>query len=219
MRATGGPAALIRWPAAIEEQRALAAGAGRCIRDGGLVVYPTDTVYGLGADPANPDAIARMYWAKERPPEKAIVWLISSLERAGQTCEVDSLAEQLAERFWPGPLTLVLRRTNPSAGAPPTQAVRIPAHPAAIAIVEAAGGAVATTSANRSGLPSARTAAEAAQALGATVDLIVDAGPTPGGVESTVLDLTTTPPAILRAGPITAAEIEAAISVPVESRL
>ena len=208
----------VEWPTDSTGQRAIAAQAGEVIRDGGLIVYPTDTVYGIGTDPFNPLAIARIYEAKGRPPEKAIVWLIDALERASDACEVTASAHSLASVFWPGALTLVLPRLHPEPEGLSTQAVRVPNHPAALAIIAAAGGAVATTSANRSGFPSARTADEAAAALGQHVDLIVDGGESPGGVESTVLDLSTSPPAILRVGPIRGADIEQVIGAAVERR-
>ncbi|MSQ23026.1 MAG: threonylcarbamoyl-AMP synthase [Chloroflexi bacterium] len=208
---------ILPWTSDPDEQKRVAEHAGQLIRSGGLVVYPTDTVYGLGADPADSEAVERIYEAKARPPEKAIVWLISSLDRARSACDVTAAAEQLAQRFLPGPLTLVLTRREPRPDELSTQAVRIPGHPAALAIIAAAGGAVATTSANRSGLPSARNAQEAVEALGGRVGLIVDAGPSPGGQESTILDLSGPVPKILRPGPIGAREIESVLGVPVAS--
>ncbi|MBM2809485.1 MAG: hypothetical protein HW416_244 [Chloroflexi bacterium] len=197
---------VIRWPDSPEEQRAVTALAARVLADGGLVVYPTDTVYGLGADPSNARSLQRIFVVKGRPDEKAIIWLVESTAMARRWCTVDARAERLTARYWPGGLTLVLRRIDPRSGGLPTLGVRVPAHPAALAIIHAAGGAVATTSANRSGEPSARTASEAAAAIGAGVDLIVDGGPSQVGAESTVLDLTVDPPAILRAGAVDSAE-------------
>lgn len=204
----------VAWPAGPAEQAQAAARAAEIIRQGGLVVYPTDTVYGLGADPLNPDAIRRIYEAKGRPDQKAIIWLLDSLDRARRYCVVDVLAERLAAAFWPGGLTLVLPRLTRSESGLPTLGVRVPNHPAALVIISAAGGAVATTSANRSGEPSARTAAEAAIGLGGMVDLIIDGGSSPGGVESTVVDLSVDPPAILRAGAIEESALRAALEAP-----
>lgn len=216
LKLPGNRAELIVWPENAAERQRVAERAAQVIRAGGLVVYPTDTVYGVGADPLNQEAVARIYWAKDRPVEKAIMWLVTSLELARATCEVDAAAEELAVRYWPGPLTLVLRlRTRASAEEVPTQAFRIPDHPVALSIIDAAGGAIATTSANRSGLPAARNGIEAFQVIGDRVDLVVDAGPTPGGVESTVLDLTSNPPTILRTGPVTAEDIVTVIGAEV----
>jgi L-threonylcarbamoyladenylate synthase len=196
------------WPNDPSWRGAVAHHAGELIRLGKLVVYPTDTVYGLGTDPLNPEAILKIYDAKQRPPEKAIVWLISSLDRADSHCEITDAASKLASRYWPGALTVVLKRRNPGPDDLPTQAIRIPNHDCALAIIAASGGVVATTSANRSGLPAARSARDAHEALGEAVDLIVDAGYSPGGVESTVLDLSSSQPKVLRKGPVTGQEIE-----------
>lgn len=213
----GFAAPRVPWGPDATTQRAVAAQAGQLVGHGGLVVYPTDTVYGIGTDPMNRLAIERIYEAKGRPAEKAIIWLIDDLDRVRTFCQIPDHARALARAFWPGGLSLVLPRLFPKAEGESTQAVRVPNHAAALAIIGAAGGAVATTSANRSGSPSAQTAEEATEALGQHVDLIVDAGRTPGGVESTVLDLSTSPPTILRAGPITATDIKRVIGA-VEQR-
>jgi L-threonylcarbamoyladenylate synthase len=214
----GFTAPRLAWPTASGEQREVADRAGSLISHGGLVVYPTDTVYGIGTNPSNPLAVQRIFEAKDRPPEKAIIWLIDDLERVQATCEISAPARALARAFWPGALSMVLRVLEPTPESLPTQAVRVPNHPAALAIIAAAGGAVATTSANRSGSPSARNADEADAALGEHVDLIVDAGTSPGGVESTVLDLSVWPPAILRRGPISPTDIEEIIGIRPEER-
>jgi L-threonylcarbamoyladenylate synthase len=200
-----------RWPDSPDEQARVARRAAEIIAGGGLVVYPTDTVYGLGCAPHDDGALRRIYAVKGRPDEKAIIWLVGSLDDAREWVEVDKRAAKLAARFWPGGLSLILRRSRPQPGELPTLGVRAPAHPAALAIIEAAGGIVATTSANRSGEPSARTAAEADAAIGSLVDLIVDAGPAPGGTESTVLDISGSTPVILRPGATTAADLEAVL--------
>ena len=211
----GEPRTLV-WPTAEAEQRAVAEAAAEVLRAGGLVVYPTDTVYGLGADPSQSAAIRRIYEVKGRPDQKAIIWLVDEARSASRWCEMDLAAERLAERFWPGALTLVLRRLEPPQGELPTLGVRVPAHAAALAIIKAAGGVVATTSANASGAPSARTAGEARAQIGEGVDLIIDAGPAPRGTESTVIDMTVDPPKLLRAGAISVEEIEAALGVRLE---
>lgn len=179
------------------------------------MIYPTDTVYGLGADPHQPAALRRIYEAKGRPDEKAIVWLVTSLNDARGTVDVTSEAQTLARHFWPGPLTMVLWRSEQSTDVLPTLAVRAPAHPAALALILAAGGAVATTSANLSGAPSTRSAAEAIAAVGRHVDLVIDGGPSPLGRESTIIDLTSFTPRIVRPGPITAAELADALGIAV----
>ncbi|MEA2639980.1 MAG: L-threonylcarbamoyladenylate synthase [Chloroflexota bacterium] len=212
-RAAGAP--LVVWPATALAQPEVAQRAAEVLGAGGLVVYPTDTVYGLGAKPDDPAAIRRIYEVKGRPDEKAIIWLVTEADAVREWCEVDARAERLAAQFWPGGLTLVLRRRNPPTGALGTLGVRVPAHPAALAIIAAAGGRVATTSANRSGEPSARSADEAAATIGPEVDLIVDAGPAPGGTESTVLDLTGDQALVLRAGAVSAEELESILTAPV----
>ena len=212
----GFAAPRVAWPDDPAGRLAVANQAGQLIRHGGLVVYPTDTVYGIGTDPMNPLSVQRLFEAKARPAEKAIVWLIDRLDRAADICELTESTQRLAAAFWPGALTLVLPRLRPESTDLPTQALRVPNHPAALAIIAAAGGAAATTSANRSGSPSARNAEEATDALGQHVDLIVDAGQSSGGVDSTILDLTTEPFTILRGGPITAADIERVLGSTVE---
>ncbi len=213
---SGLRAEVVAWPDDIAARYAVVEQAVQVLHGAGLVVYPTDTVYGLGADPAFPDSIRRIFEIKGRPDEKAIIWLVASLDGARAACTVDDRAERLAEVFWPGALTLVLRRRDPPPDALPTLGVRVPAHPAALAILRAMDGPVATTSANRSGEPSSRTGAEALATIGSQVDLIIDAGPAPGGTESTVLDLSVSPPRVLRAGAIEAPELEAALGEPIE---
>ncbi|HEY3116055.1 MAG TPA: L-threonylcarbamoyladenylate synthase [Chloroflexota bacterium] len=206
----------VAWPGELAEQARVALRAAEVILAGGLVVYPTDTVYGLGADPNQHAAVQRIFQAKGRPDEKAIVWLVNSLVQVNLVVEITAAAESLAARFWPGPLTLILWRAHPSTDALPTLAVRAPAHPAALAIIAAVAGPVATTSANRSGAPASRSAEQAAAALGNQVELIVDAGPSPLGHESTIVDLTSTPPRIIRAGPVTAAALSEVLGTRVE---
>lgn len=205
-------APVIEWPTAAEARLRVAQHSADVLRGGGLVVFPTDTVYGLGADPANPRAVQRIYAVKRRPDAKAIIWLLATLRDARAWCVVDVRAEVLADRFWPGGLTLVLPRLNPARGELSTLGVRVPAHPAALAIISAFGAAVATTSANRSGEPSPKSADEASTQLGSDVDLMVDAGLS-GGVESTVVDLSVDPPVQLRAGAVPGAAIEDALGV------
>lgn len=190
--------------------------AAAVIRSGGLVAFPTETVYGLGADGLNPAAVARIFEAKERPPTDPLILHIADPEDlAALVLEVPSAARDLARRFWPGPLTLVLpkRPIVPdivTAGLP-TVAVRMPAHPVALALIRAAGTPIAAPSANRFGHTSPTTAQHVLEDLGGRIDLILDGGPTPVGVESTVLDLTGPVPTILRPGGLPREAIEAVV--------
>lgn len=149
---------------------------------GGLVVIPTDTVYGLAADPDHAEAEAKLWAVKGRDLEKKIAMLAADLQTVCHAASrFDAPARRLAEAFWPGPLTLVL----PTPGG--EEGFRVPDDPVALDLLRAAGGLLRVTSANRSGMAPARTAAEALQALGSAVDLIIDAGPARGGVPSTVV--------------------------------
>ena len=189
--------------------------AARILAEGGLVAFPTDTVYGVGAHAFQPDAVERIYTAKFRPRDKAIPILLAQADDLALVAEgITETAWLLAERFWPGGLTLVLpKRANVpdvvSAGGP-TVAVRVPDHPVPLALIAALGAPLAATSANLSGHPSPVTAQEVEAKLGGRIELILDGGRCPGGVPSTVLDLTTDPPAILRAGAIGVKEIRSA---------
>jgi tRNA threonylcarbamoyl adenosine modification protein (Sua5/YciO/YrdC/YwlC family) len=172
---------------------------------GGLVVFPTDTVYGVGCDLRSPAALARLYAAKERPLDMAIPVLISSPDQVHQVArDLPAAMAALADRFWPGGLTIILpRRCDlPSiltAGGD-TIAVRLPDHALARALIGAAGGALAVTSANRSGRPAPQTAAEALADLDGRVDLVLDGGTTREGVASSIVDLSVSPPRLLRRG-------------------
>ncbi|MGQ9710651.1 MAG: L-threonylcarbamoyladenylate synthase [Anaerolineae bacterium] len=183
----------------------LIAQAAAVIRAGGLVAFPTETVYGLGADGLNPAAVARIFEAKERPPTDPLILHIAESEALLQLVrEAVPVALELARHFWPGPLTLVLPKQPVvpdivTAGLA-TVAVRMPAHPVALALIRAARNPIAAPSANRFGHTSPTTAQHVQDDLGDRIDLILDAGPTPIGVESTVLDLTRPVPTILRPG-------------------
>lgn len=179
--------------------------AAAILRAGGLVAFPTETVYGLGADGLNPAALARLFQAKGRPATDPVILHIADLALLPRLArEVPPAAWALARRFWPGPLTLVLPKQpivpDAATAGLPTVAIRMPAHPVALALLRAAGVPVAAPSANRFGRTSPTTAQHVLEDLGDTVDLILDAGPTPIGVESTVLDLTRPIPTILRPG-------------------
>ncbi|RKY58350.1 MAG: threonylcarbamoyl-AMP synthase [Candidatus Latescibacterota bacterium] len=175
----------------------------KVLRSGGAIAYPTETVYGLGADPWDRNAVERIYRIKGRPKEKRFLLVVSDVGMLkGLVGEVPNAAEALMRRFWPGPLTLVLR-AGPEA--PPwcgeTVAVRAPGHPGVRELVARFGKALISTSANRSSEPPARTAGEVAERLGEEVDLILDGGLC-SGLPSTIVDLSGESPRILRRGDI-----------------
>lgn len=180
--------------------------AGALLREGRLVAFPTETVYGLGANALDAGAAARIFAAKGRPANDPLIVHVAAVEAVAQVAgELPPTARLLAAAFWPGPLTLVL----PRAAAVPllvtsgldTVAVRVPAHPVALGLLTAAGVPVAAPSANRFSRPSPTTADHVAADLGHAIDLILDAGPTPIGVESTIVDATGDgPPVLLRPG-------------------
>jgi len=189
-------------PAAIAEAAAI-------LRAGGLAAFPTETVYGLGAHALDPSAVARIYEAKGRPSYNPLIVHVASVDAARRLSSAwPAAADRLAERFWPGPLTLVV----PKAGEIPdavsagldTVGIRIPAHPVAHALLEAAGIPLAAPSANRSMGVSPTTAEHVRRSLGGRVDVILDGGPSPVGIESTVLSLAGEVPTILRPGSISA---------------
>lgn len=180
------------------------------LQAGGLVAFPTDTVYGVGALAFNNTAVEAIYTAKNRPVEKAIPILIGD---AGELTKVASnvpdMAKKFASRFWPGPLTLIVPKlpTLPEAvSATNTVAVRVPDHQIARALLRASG-PMAVTSANISGQSNPATADEVFAQLGGRIALIIDGGPTPGGIPSTLVDCTGTNPIILREGPIPLEEL------------
>ncbi len=183
--------------------------AARLLRDGALVAFPTETVYGLGGDATSDRAVARIFAAKDRPRFNPLIVHVPGLAEAEPLGEFDERARIAARHFWPGPLTLVLpRRTSgglsllASAGLD-TVGLRAPRHPVAQSLLRATGKPIASPSANRSGRVSPTTAAHVAAELGKSVALILDAGPCPVGLESTVLDLTGRLPVLLRPGAVT----------------
>lgn len=185
--------------------------AAEWLRQGRLVVFPTDTLYGIGADAFNATAVAALYQAKSRPLTKGIPILLADLSDLGKVAHnITATAHAYIERFWPGPLTLIVPKqaTLPAIISPNEGiAVRIPDSDVARAVIRAAGGAVATSSANRSGLTPAQTAEQALAQLDGWVTAVLDGGPSPQSTASTVLDCTVEPPQILRPGPITAADL------------
>jgi len=188
------------------------------LRQGEVIAFPTDTVYGIGAHAFLPQAVARLYAVKGRPVGMAIPLLLSGTEALSLVCvDIPSLAWEIAVHFWPGALSLVLRRAPAvpdavTAGGP-TVAVRVPDHPLVRKLCQRLGAPLAATSANRHGWPSPVTAGEVHRALADRIPLILDGGTCPGGVASTVLDLTVSPPAILRPGPVTAEQLAPFISL------
>ncbi|HUH08083.1 MAG TPA: L-threonylcarbamoyladenylate synthase, partial [Egibacteraceae bacterium] len=183
--------------------------AAQLMRSGGLVAFPTETVYGLGANALDVDAVARLFAAKGRPADNPlIIHIADRAQLADLTLRVSPLARSLAERFWPGPLTIVLDAAEAlprlTIGGHSTVAVRIPDHPIAIALLSAAAVPIAAPSANRSGRPSPTTAEHVVADLDGHIDLIIDGGPCPVGLESTVVDARGASPVILRPGAVTA---------------
>ena len=190
--------------------------AARALAEGGLVAFPTETVYGLGADAANAAAVARLYDAKGRPSFNPLIAHVADFSAGRVLAQFDDAAERLAQAFWPGPLTLVLPK-SPScpvaelatAGLD-TIAVRVPDHPVAREILRAFGKPIVAPSANRSGHVSPTTAQHVLADLGGRIDLIVDGGPTPVGLESTIVSCVGEP-ALLRPGALTRNAIEQAL--------
>lgn len=198
-----------------ERDRAAIVRAAQVIRAGGLVAFPTETVYGLGANALDAAAVARIYRAKRRPPEDPCIVHIAAVEDLPRVAAVIPPAVERLARFWPGPLSLILPRAEAippivTAGRP-TVAVRVPAHPVALALIREAGVPIAAPSANRFMHTSPTTARHVWDDLAGEIDLILDGGPTPVGVESTVLDLTGDVPTVLRPGAVTVEQLRAVL--------
>ncbi len=179
--------------------------AGEIIRQGGLVAFPTETVYGLGGDALNPDASRKIYAAKGRPSDNPLIVHIADMEAlAPIAAEVPEAARRLAAAFWPGPLTMIFPKTDlvPTAtsGGLSTVAVRMPNHPVALALIRASGGYIAAPSANASGRPSPTRAEHVREDLNGRIDMILDGGPVEIGLESTIVDFTEDVPMVLRPG-------------------
>ncbi|MEA2837750.1 MAG: L-threonylcarbamoyladenylate synthase [Bradyrhizobium sp.] len=197
----------------LSANEAAVANAAQCLRDGGLVAFPTETVYGLGADATNAAAIARLYQAKGRPAFNPLIAHVGDLEAARRIAGFDAQAIRLANAFWPGPLTLVLPRVPGCAVADlataglDTIAVRVPAHPIARQILRAFGGPVVAPSANLSGHVSPTTAAHVRSDLAGRIDLIIDGGAVEVGVESTIVGCFEVP-MLLRPGGVPRGKIE-----------
>lgn len=195
--------------------------AAKALGDGQLVAFPTETVYGLGGDAGNEQAVARIFAAKGRPSFNPLIVHVADLDAAAEHAVFSRTAQQLAERFWPGPLTLVLPRKAQcrlsllvSAGMD-SVALRMPAHPIARALLQRSGLPLAGPSANPSGRISPTTARHVAEGLGDKVAMILDGGPCKIGLESTVVSLLEETPQILRPGAITLADLTSALGMPV----
>lgn len=196
--------------AAAIEHAALALGKGQ------LVAFPTETVYGLGAHALDPEAVRRLFDAKGRPSTDPVIVHIAHLRQLGTiAAAVPPVARRLARAFWPGPLTLILQRRAmvPDAvtAGRPTVGVRVPAHPVADALLQFSGLPIAAPSANRFSRPSPTSAQHVLADLDGRVDIVIDAGPTPVGVESTILDLTAEPPVVRRPGGVSFEALQAVV--------
>jgi L-threonylcarbamoyladenylate synthase len=192
--------------------------AAEILRAGGLVAFPTETVYGLGADASSAAAMARLYRVKGRPADHpVIVHFASARDAFLYSRDIPPAASVLADRFWPGPLTLVLKRSDKAkdfvTGGQPTVGLRVPAHPVAQELLKAFGGGIAAPSANRFGRISATTAAHVRSELGDEIDLVLDGGPSEVGIESTIVDLSGGAAVLLRPGRISKADLQTIVEV------
>jgi len=190
--------------------------ASEIIKAGGVVGFPTETVYGLGADALNPDAVDAIFLAKGRPSSNPVILHIASFEDLeGITIFVPDNARKLMDAFWPGPLTVVLEKTpnvpDNVTGGLQTVAVRMPSHPVALALIKASGTPIAAPSANISGVPSTTMGDHVLEDMDTRIPMILDCGPCDIGVESTVVDFTQDPPVILRPGGLSAEDIRRVI--------
>jgi L-threonylcarbamoyladenylate synthase len=189
------------------------------LRAGGLIALPTETVYGLGADASNDLAVRRIFAVKGRPSSHPLIVHVASLERAREwATSLTDAGEKLARAFWPGPLTLIVKRSalasDAVTGGQDTVGLRVPAHPLALDLLTAFGGGIAAPSANRFGRVSPTTAEHVRSELGTDVDLVLDGGPSRVGVESTIVDVTSDPPRLLRPGGVAREAIEAVLGKP-----
>jgi len=190
--------------------------AAKVIKNSGLVAFPTETVYGLGADALNPEAVAKIFEAKERPPDNPIIVHIADKQDVYKLArEVPSSAKRLIEKFWPGPLTLILKRSSIVPDITivglDTIAIRMPSNKVALALIKESGTPIAAPSANLAGKPSPTEAQHVINDLAGRIDIVLDAGPTKIGVESTVIDMTTPIPKILRPGGISYEKLKSVI--------
>jgi L-threonylcarbamoyladenylate synthase len=205
----------------LQADRDAIAAAARCLKSGGLVAFPTETVYGLGADAGNREAVAKLYAAKGRPSFNPLIAHVASVETARKLAAFDADADKLAAAFWPGPLTLVLPKRP---GCPiadlalaglDSVALRVPAHPLAQALLAAFGGAIVAPSANRSGHVSPTSPAHVLADLRGRIDMVLDGGPCTVGVESTIVACLREP-TLLRPGGVARADIERVLGRPLK---
>ena len=199
-----------------EEYEECVSKAGICLKEGGLVAFPTETVYGLGADALNEKAAEKIYAAKGRPSDNPLIVHIAQLQDLEYIVEeIPKKVKILAEKFWPGPLTMIMKKKErvpkSTTGGLETVAVRMPDHPLALAIIKEAGGYVAAPSANTSGRPSPTLARHVLEDMNGRIDMIVDGGELSIGIESTIIDMSVEPPMILRPGYITEEMLEECI--------
>lgn len=195
--------------------------AAEILRAGGLVAFPTETVYGLGADASSAEAVARLYAAKGRPADHPVIVHFATAEGAFAFArEIPEEARKLAEQFWPGPLTMILKRSAKArdfvTGGQDSVGLRVPSHPVAQELLREFGGGVAAPSANRFGNVSATTAAHVREEL--QPDLVLDGGPSEVGIESTIVDLSSSDPVLLRPGRISKQEMEAILGIRVREK-
>ena len=188
------------------------------LNSGGVIAFPTDTFYGLGADPFNPGALSKVFQIKQRPADKPLLVLIHSKNQVADLTEhITPLAKTLMEHFWPGPLTLLFKSASDLPGELTAGTgkigIRLSAHSFTHQLLKALKYPLTAPSANISGTEELRTAEEVASILGNKLDLIVDGGPTPGGKTSTVLDTTTIPPTLLREGAISRNDLESVLPI------
>jgi L-threonylcarbamoyladenylate synthase len=194
--------------------------AAQILRSGGLVAFPTETVYGLGADASSASAMAKLYAVKRRPADHPVIVHFASADAAfGWAREVPEGARKLAKAFWPGPLTLVLKRSQKAqdfvTGGQDTVGLRVPSHPLAHELLKTFKGGIAAPSANRFGRVSPTTEVHVRDDLGGDVDLVLEGGPTEVGIESTIVDLSTGSPVLLRPGHVSREELEKVLGSPV----
>jgi len=197
--------------------------AARLLAGGGLVAFPTETVYGLGADASSATAVARLYAVKGRPAKHPVIVHFADAARAFEWADpVPQAARVLSARCWPGPLTMILRRSARAGdfvtGGQDTVGLRVPSHPVAQALLQAFGSGIAAPSANRHGRVSPTSAAHVREDLGGDADLILEGGDAQVGIESTIVDLSRGSPVLLRPGSISAADLEQALGVPVAAK-
>ena len=197
--------------------------AAEILKRGGLVGFPTETVYGLGADASSREAVARLYAAKRRPADHpVIVHFADAVTAFAWARDVPPAARKLAEKFWPGPLTLILKKSAKAGdfvtGRQDTIGLRVPSHRVAQELLRAFGGGIAAPSANRFGQVSPTTAAHVREDLGKDVEMVLDGGPSEVGIESSIVDLSGVQPVLLRPGHISAAQLEAALGMRIAAK-